>query len=340
MEALKAGYIKGSEPYKKKEEQIQFDYDTNVVRARAKAAEKAQEAIESLKEWEIQGVQRIDMDSLQKLKSLENIPLTTQELKVILAKHGRTNYWAQRYIGGVLCENNGVPQSDLGIEAPLDVKLNVLDGLSNQLEDMLEHFTLDPNRSDRKSMEARWLYLNDDILQNAINIYNNSLTDISEADAATKAFYKIKATSGQMQKGVMIANVMRNLKKEDAKNNFLCCLSQEPDISSAAYEVAGISDVMAEWKHGKAERYTKAIQLADELKTVNDTEKIKSKLRAHLDRVDKGLEQENEFLQRELKKTYKKNSSIKKALSEMSDTERTTLMNSGTEPEQSAGETE
>ncbi len=73
----------------------------------------------------------------------------------------------------------------------------------------------------------------------------------------------------------------------------------------------------------------KALKLADELKTVNDTEKIKSKLRTYLDRVEKGLEQENEFLHRELTKKHKKNSSIVKALEEMSDTERKAILKEG-----------
>ncbi len=82
-------------------------------------------------------------------------------------------------------------------------------------------FTTDTNKTkyDREVKNARWLYLNDDVLKNVTNIYSNNLTDVSELDAATQAFYKIKAISGQMQKGVMIANTMRNLKKEDARLN-------------------------------------------------------------------------------------------------------------------------
>lgn len=341
LETLNAGYIKGSEIYRAKEEQIELDYDVAIVKARKEAAEKAGEAIEDLREWEISRVGRIDEVSLAKINAIKDIPLTTNELKVILNKHGVSNYWVQRSIAS-LCESNGIPQTDLNIDSSLDAKLSVLDGLSGQLEKMLEHFTLDSRRSDMESMHARWLYLNDDILNNATNIYTNNLRDVSEMDAATKAFYKIKGTSGEMQKGVMIANAMRNLKKKDARNILLYRLSQEQDISSAAYEVAGISSEMAEWKHGKSERYMKALKMADELKTVNDTEKIKSKLRGYLDRVNNGLEQENEFLRRELTKKHKKNSSIAKALSEMSDTERKSILKdiSETEPQQENGETE
>ena len=332
LEVLEKGYIPNSEPYKEKQAQIELDYDVSIVKARKKAAEKAGEAIEELRDWEISRVGRIDEVALAKINVIKDVPLTTNELRVILNKHGVSNYWVQRSIAAI-AESNGIPQTDLNIDSSLDTKLGVLDGLNNQLEKMLEHFTLDPKRSDRESMHARWLYLNDDILQNSINIYSNNLHDISEADAATKAFYKIKGTSGQMQKGVMIANAMRNLKKEDAKNMLFYRLAMDDSIKSEAYQVSGIVDAISEWKHGKAERYAKAIKMADELKMVNDAERIKEKLRTYINRVEMGSEPKNEFLRHEITKTYKKNTLIGKALEEMSRAEKAILFSNSGEPE-------
>lgn len=337
LEALKKGYIPNSEPYEQKKKQIELDYDMKVVQARANAADTAREAFEDLREWEIQKVQRIDTEALAKINAIRDIPVTANELKLVLKKFPTSNYWVQKNIAAI-AEQNGIPQADLEIDASLDVKLNTLDGLSNQLEKMLENFTLDEHKCsyDQEAIHSRWLYLNDDVLGHAIDIYNNNMRDISEMDAATRAFYKVKGTSGQVQKGVVLSGILRNLKEGDARDSFLCRLSQEQDISSTAYEVAGISSEMAEWQHGKSERYIKAIKMADELKTVNDTEKIKSKLRTYLDRVGKGLEQENEFLSKALVTTCKRNSSIGKALEEMDRTERNTLLRNNAETERYA----
>ena len=127
-----------------------------------------------------------------------------------------------------------------------------------------------------------------------------------------------------------LTNSLRNLKKEDSKNMLLYRLAMDDSIKSEAYQVAGISDVMAEWKHGKAERYAKAIEMTENLKTMQDTERIKEKLRAYINRVEMGSELENEILRHEITKTYKKNTFIGKALKEMSSTERITLLGSDT----------
>ena len=106
-------------------------------------------------------------------------------------------------------------------------------------------------------------------------------------------------------------------------------LATDNTIMSEAYEVAGISDVMSEWKHGKAERYAKAVNMMDKLKTMQDTEKIKESLRNYMHRVEMGSETENEFLRHEITKTHKKNTFIGKALQEMDGEERKGLLGDG-----------
>ncbi|MDE5977780.1 MAG: hypothetical protein K2G70_04875 [Turicibacter sp.] len=327
LELLKSGYIPGSKPYVEKEQEIQLNYDAAIVKAREKAAKKASEEIEDLKQWERTSVGIINTEALSRVNALRGIPVTTEELKQILAKHGTSNYWVQKAVASI-AEESGIPVTDLPLDSPLDVKLNVLDGLSKQLDLLLEHYS--PTAATSEAANARFLYLNDDVLNNSINIYNNGVQDLSETDAATRAYYKIRAMSGQMSKACAITNALRNLKKEDAKNQLLYQLAMDNSIKSDAYQVAGISDVMAEWKHGKAERYAKAVTMAESLKMMQDTEKIKEKLRGYIDRVDMCSEPENEFMRHEITKTYKKNTFIGKALEEMSSTERITLFGSDT----------
>ena len=330
LSILDRDYKIGSPTYTAKNQEINLACDMAIIKAREKAAKKAAEEIESMKEWERTSVGIINTETLAKVNALRGIPVTTEELTQILSKHGSSNYWVQRAVAA-LAEENGIPATDLPLDSSLDVKLNVLDQLSKQLDLLLEHYSL--TAKTREASEARFLYLNDSILDNAVKIYNNGVKDLSEADAAEKAYYKIRAMSGQMAKAVAISNSMRNLKKEDTRNMLLYRLATDNTIMAEAYQVAGISDVMAEWKGGKAKRYEKAIKMINNIKAMQDTENIKANLRGYINRVEMGSETENEFLRHEITKAYKKNTFIGKALEEMSGAEKNTLFGSSAEPE-------
>ena len=186
-------------------------------------------------------------------------------MKQVLAKHGSSNYWVQHAVAS-LAEENGIPVTDLPLDSSLDVKLNVHDQLSGQLDLLLVHFSL--TAKTREASEARFLYLNDSILDNAVKSYTNGVKDLSEVAAAERAYCKIRAMSGQMSKAVAISNNLRNLKKEDTRNMLLYRLATDDSIRSEAYEVAGIFDVMAEWKTGKANRYASAVNMVESIKTM------------------------------------------------------------------------
>lgn len=195
LATLKRTMIPGTPEYENKKQEIQLACDMAIIKAREKAAKKATEAIEDMKEWERTGVRTINTEALARVNALRGIPVTTEELKQILSKHGSSNYWVQRAVAA-LAEENGIPVTDLPLDSSLDVKLNVLDQLSGQLDLLLEHFSL--TGQTREASEARFLYLNDDVLNNVVNIYTNRVKDLSEADAAERAYYKIRAMSGQM----------------------------------------------------------------------------------------------------------------------------------------------
>lgn len=180
---LKRTMIPNTPEYENKKQEIQLACDMAILKAKEKAAKKAAEEIESMKEWERTSAGIINTETLARVNALRGIPVT-----------------------------------DLPLDSSLDVKLNVLDQLSGQLDLLLEHYSLTVET--REAQEARFLYLNDSILDNAVKIYNNEAKDLSEADAAERAYYKIKAMSGQMSKAVAIANSMRNLKRKIQK---ICC---------------------------------------------------------------------------------------------------------------------
>lgn len=321
LATLQRDYVRNSPTYTAKEKEIEYNFDMAVVKARARAADQASEEIEDLRQWELARVGWIDEAALNKINALWNVPLTTTELQEILAKNGRSNYLVQK-AAGALAEQNGIPVTELSLDASIDTKLSILSGLEEQLDKMLTNYDPDPYKKGREFMEARFLFLNDDVLKNSVDIYTNGVKELSEMDAATRSYYKIRAMDGQMSKACAITNSLRNLKKQDAKNMLLYQLAKDNTIRSEAYEVAGISDIMAEWKTGKAERYEKAVRMADKLKTIQDVEEIESKLKDYVERVKMGSEQVNEFVRGQIAKAHKKNSFIGKALEGLDTTEK------------------
>lgn len=331
FETLKRIMIPGTPEYAKKQQEIELDFDVAVVAAREKAAKKATEEIEDLKQWELSTVERVDKQSLDIINSLVNIPISTTELQIIAKKYAKNNYFCQRAVVS-LAEQNGIPVTDLPLDSSLDTKLSILNGLSKQLDLLLEHY--DPTLDTPEASKARFLYLNNDVLNNAVKIYNNGIVDLSEADAVTRSYARIRAVSGQMSKAIAITNSLRNLKKQDSKNALFYRLAMDNSIMPEAYQVAGIADEISEWKNGKATRYAKAIKMTNDIKTTQNVERIQEKLKSYIDKIESGMEQTNEFLSHELAKTYKKNSFIGQALSGLSYAERKTLLGDNSEPQE------
>lgn len=320
---LENDYKRGSNTYIEKKKQIELDFDMSIGLAMRKAANKVTDSIEELREWELQSVQVINEEALRKINLLQDIPVTETELKQLLSKNGSKNYWFQK-AASLLAEKNGIPTSDLPIEASLDAKLNVIGQLSEQFDKMVKFYG--SKMDSDEAAKAKNLYLNDDILQNAMRIYSNGVPEVSGADAVTRAYGKIRATSGQMEKACLIGNSLRNLKSEDTKNALLYRLSMDDSIMPEAFQIAGVEEVIKEWKSGKAVRYAEAVKMMDSLKNISDVEKIKEVLRNYNDQVSIGAKPENEFLRHEITRAYEGNSFIGKALQEMTPDEFKGLM--------------
>lgn len=316
---MKANYIPGSPGYAAKTKEIEEEYTKQIIAARQQFAETVTNEIESLKAFEVARVQRIDQGTMHLLNSLQNIPLSESELKIVMEKHATSSYWAERAVSA-LADINGIAGSDLGLPSSIDTKFSVLDQLSDQLDKVIKDF--DEVAKTPEAAKARFLYLNDDVLQNASEIYTNSKHDESAASAATKAYYKIKATSGDMARGITISNALRNIKSKDARNIFLSRLASDETISKDSFEVAGIGDIIGEWKNGKNERFMDAMKIANKVSTMKDAGTVREHLQGYADQISNGARHENEFLPGELKKANKKNSNISQAIQEMGDRDR------------------
>ena len=332
LKTLKETMIPNTPVYKQKEKEIKFDFEAAIVLARIEAAEKAAEAFEDLRQRELARLERIDEEALAKVNALRDLPLSEVELKQILKKFG-SNVWIQKAIS-TLAEQNGISTSNLPLDTSIDTKLNVISGLEEQLDKLLRDY--DRTANTPAAANARFLWLNDDVLRNSEEIYTNGVVKIKELDAVTQAYLKIRAAGTQMAKTTLISNSLRNIKQKDSRNLLFYKLSQDNTIMTEAFKLTGIDKEMEEWKHGKSERFIKCSKLIDEIRTEQDTTKIIDVLQNYLKRIEQGTEHENEFLPDAILKAKKKNKAIIEALANagFTYTEKKTLLGEAASIEQ------
>ena len=75
LATLQRDYVRNTPTYAAKEQEIQFNFDVAAIKARERAAKKASEEIEDLREWEKARVGRIDETALLLFSRLKEQPI-------------------------------------------------------------------------------------------------------------------------------------------------------------------------------------------------------------------------------------------------------------------------
>lgn len=268
---LERDYNPTSPKYNERKERINNACDSAITKLRVQASERSMADLEELRRQEIERVQTINESLLTKIRAIADIPMTTAELKAFSDKiNAKSDYWASRAIADI-AERNGIDASELGIETTLDTKLNVLDQMEQQLDKILKLYgTKD---IDEKAY-VRFLYLNDNVIENAKQIYGGKVGKLSDSQKADKAYVNIKAQVTDIAKGISISNALRNARGE-VKNYLLCRLAEDNSISSMAAEFSGHFKEIEEFKNGKAHEYRKAERAIENIRKTKDVTAIK-----------------------------------------------------------------
>lgn len=271
MKELERDYNPTSPKYNERKERINNACDSAITKLRVQASERSAADLEELRRQEIERVQVVDESLLTKIRAIADIPMTTAELKAFSDKiNAKSNYWASRAIADI-AERNGIDASELGIETTLDTKLNVLDQMEQQLDKILKLYgTKD---IDEKAY-VRFLYLNDNVIENAKQVYGGKAGKLSDSQKADKAYINIKAQVTDIAKGISISNALRNA-KEEVKNHLLCRLAEDNSISSMSAELSGHSKEIEEFKNGKAHEYRKAERAIENIRKTKDVAVIR-----------------------------------------------------------------
>lgn len=260
-------YKPGSKMLQEKVEQIKTACDSALAKLKVDIADRALEDVEVLRQYEVERVQTINEPLLAKIRAIEDLPMTELELKVFADKVGaKGDYWASRALANI-AEKNGIDFADVGLEATYDTKMNILDQLTDQLNRIFKYYGTNDATMERAYTKV--LYLSDDIVQRARQMYNGKIGKLSDSQKADRAYFTVKAQHTDIEKGVTIANVLRNAKGE-VKNKILCRLAEDTSLSEMAAEFSGKAEEIASFKNGLAKEYRAAERALQRIRETKD----------------------------------------------------------------------
>ncbi|MBD5521414.1 MAG: hypothetical protein HDR03_09380 [Lachnospiraceae bacterium] len=259
-------YKPGCKALLDKIEQINNTCDSALTRLKVEAADRALKDVEALREQELERVQTINEPLLAKIRAIENIPMTTLELKAFSAKIGaKGDYWASRALADV-AEKNGIDSTEIGIESTYDTKMNILDQLTDQLNSVFKYYG---TKDVSERTKVKFLYLNDDIIERAKQIYGGKISKLSDSQKADRAYFTVRTQPTDIGKGVAIANVLRNAKGE-VRNMILCRLAEDKTVSSMAAEFSGRLEEIESFRNGLAAEYRAAERALQNIRNTKD----------------------------------------------------------------------
>lgn len=265
-EEVKKTYIKGTPAYKKTLAELDAAAEQEIAQMRIDTANNIAPHINKLRESESEKLTKINETTLQKLKMLDGIPLTAAELGAIADKYNLADdYYSARYLS-VLAEKNGL-EFIAGIEPAYDTKMAVLDDLEAQLIEVLTSF----DTSKHCDPKIKYANLSETVIERAGSIYNGGLSASSPEQIAAKALLAIDSAHGFIEKGIKIANSLKN-SNETVKNNILCGIALNGNISDNAISYSGYAEEIRAFKNGLAEEFVKAKKCVENMGAAKDVE--------------------------------------------------------------------
>lgn len=212
---------------------IKAEYAKNLEEEREKAKDFVSQHVEAVKESEGAKVRAIPEAELNRLKALNDLPLSTAEITALIDQYGNKSYWADKFLS-LLAEKNGV---DALFPADYQTKVDVISAIESAIMGFIDHYCGD---GDTKytvllaASDARIFELEQEFTSN--HAYSKlSRNQITERVIAT--MYSQKDTASR---GMVLRNALKNA-DEKLKSAILYKLSQE-DISTDILAVANCKD--------------------------------------------------------------------------------------------------
>ena len=235
---VKKTMIPGTSRYKKELQDSENQFDVSIAKLRAKYAEDSASDIDELRQYELAKIKKFDRQKLSELSELHSLPITLNEMLVLAEKY-RGDYWAERSLQ-VLCDENSIDTCEIGLSTTLDTKLNVLDQLQEQMECILKYYG-ERGVDREQERKVRLLYLNDSVVNNAVEIYEGKTSVRSAEDQAKYSLMTIAGRRTDSEKGIILGNLLRNAKGAK-RQELLSAIKADTSISSFAKQFSGFGE--------------------------------------------------------------------------------------------------
>ena len=265
-EEISKTFIKGTPTYQAKMKEADDKCTSEIAEMRSSALNNVKPHVEELRKHEKSKLEKINETTLTKLKMLDGIPLTASELSAIADKYNvQDDYYAARYLQ-TLAEKNGM-EFVSGIEPSYDTKMAILTDLETQLVEVLTDF----NTSKGCDPKVKFANLSEDVIQRACALYGGSSPATNPEQVASKALLAIASANGSIEKGIAIANVLKNA-SEETRNIILCGVAENESIPEMAVSYSGFADEINDFKNGGAAEFRKAQKCVERMRSAKDVD--------------------------------------------------------------------
>lgn len=265
-EEISKTFIKGTPTYQAKMKEADDKCTSEIAEMRSSALNNVKPHVEELRKHEKSKLEKINETTLTKLKMLDGIPLTASELSAIADKYNvQDDYYAARYLQ-TLAEKNGM-EFVSGIEPSYDTKMAILTDLETQLVEVLTDF----NTSKGCDPKVKFANLSEGVIQRACALYGGSSPATNPEQVASKALLAIASANGSIEKGIAIANVLKNA-SEETRNIILCGVAENESIPEMAVSYSGFADEINDFKNGGAAEFRKAQKCVERMRSAKDVD--------------------------------------------------------------------
>lgn len=281
LDEIKQNFKPNTEFYTKAVKDAEEDFNKKVVNIQKDFSESVFDVVENVRSEELARVQSVNETKLNKMKALADVPMTADELLALADRFDvKGDYWCSRILYEI-AEKNGIDNFDGYVESSYSTKLNLLDQMTGHVEEMIKNY--DGRDQKDSAVRRRTLYVlfSDNVMNRFEEIWNGKYNVTSDADAVNKAFFTVYSKHSDVEKGLALANVLRNAKGE--RRNQLLCKFAEANISDFAIKLSGYSEEIESFKGGKASQYRNAESIIEQAGKLQNDEMRKQLVIANSD---------------------------------------------------------
>lgn len=269
IKQIRENYLPDTPLCRQKLEEAEQNYQTEIAKLKAEYAKGIAEMVDEIRSGELARVQTVNETKLAKLRALVDIPMTAEELLAVAEKYEADNdYWCSRLLAN-MAESNGIDGFERYTEASYSVKNDILNQIMDQANEVIRDYDGDDTRDRAARQRTKFVLLSKDVLERCQQMWCGEYNSISDEDAVAKAYSTVQLKRTDVEKGLAIANVLKNAKGEK-RNLLLCRLAEDTHISEFALRLSGYGTELEAFRAGKAREYRQAKEVVENLGNITD----------------------------------------------------------------------